>query len=362
MENRTYIRTSLLLLVPITFIIFFDSCSNSSPNQTSFTYESFKKSFHLTGGTIYKNDSLFIGHPLWMRFHPDSFLILQDYGLSHQIKIIDLKDNKVHEVIPEGRGPGEMVIGWGISIIDKNIFAFDPQLQKVIILTPDSKREFRITKEYKIDAKYPMEFCPMTKDISVCLCGLEENRLTFLDANGKIVKKFGDFPPFQNDNIIKGDNGIFQAVLSASPEGNMLALANKNIDLIEIYDLKSGNTLRLQGPIGLKIKVVDLGISKIVEPRYDNYLLITSNKNEIWTSYNGYKMEKGTQPSSSDQIPKQIFCFSWEGKPLRQIKLDYSFGGFDVDWANNTLYTLELRDNIPQIVSYQLNKIIKNLN
>ncbi|MBW6481274.1 MAG: TolB-like 6-bladed beta-propeller domain-containing protein [Bacteroidales bacterium] len=302
---------------------------------------------------------MLIGHPLWMRFHPDSFLILQDYGLAHQIKVIDLKNNKVQKVIPEGRGPGEMVIGWGIDIVDKNIFAFDPQLQKIIILTPDSKRKFRITKEYKIDAKYPMEFCPLTKDISVCLCGFEENRLTFLDASGKIVKKVGDFPPFQNDNIIKGDNGIFQAVLTASPEGDMLALANKNIDLVEIFDLKRDKVMRLQGPIGLKYKVNDLGITQIVEPRYDNYFLIISNKSEIWTSYNGYKMEKGTQPSSSDQIPKQIFCFSWEGKPIRQIKLDYSFGGFDVDWSNRILYTLELRDNIPQIISYQLDTKLK---
>lgn len=358
MRNKTYARNALLLVISTAFVICLDSCSNSISNQTNFTYESFKKSYHLTNGTIYKNDSLFIGHPLWMRFHPDSFLILQDYGLSHQIKIIDLKNNKVHEVIPEGRGPGEMVMGWGIGIIEKNIFAFDPQLQKVIILTSDSKRKFRITKEYKIDAKYPMEFCPLTKDISVCLCGLEENRLTFLNASGKIVKKVGDFPPFQNDNIIKGDNGIFQAVLSASPEGNMLALANKNIDLIEIFDLKRDKVMRMQGPMGLKYKVNDLGITQIVEPRYDNYLLIRSNKNEIWTSYNGYKMEKGIQPSTSDQIPKQIFCFSWEGKPLREIKLDYSFGGFDLDWDNRILYTLELRGNIPQIVSYQIDKIL----
>jgi hypothetical protein len=69
-------------------------------------------------------------------------------------------------------------------------------------------------------------------------------------------------------------------------------------------------------------------------------------------------MEKGVQPFSSDQLPKHIFCFSWQGKPLRQIKLDYSFGGFDVDWTNKILYTLELRNNSPVIVRYQLDSVL----
>jgi WD40 repeat protein len=359
LKNKICILNDPILFLVIISITFFGSCSNSKQNQTDFTYESFKTSFHLTQGIIYKNDKLFIGHPLWMRFHPDSFLILQDYGTAKQIKIVDLKDNTLQELIPTGRGPGEMIVGWGIGIFGKDVYAFDPQLRKIIILTPDSERKFRILKEYKIDAKYPLEFSPLTKDISVCLCAVEENRLTFLDANGKIIKKAGDFPPFQNDNIIKGDNAIFQSVLTSSPDGNMLALANKNIDVIEIFDLKRDKVIRLQGPLGLKFRVNDLGITKIVEPRYNNYLLINSNKNEIWTSYNGNKMEKGVQPLSTDQYPKQIFCFSWEGKPLRLIKLDYSFGGFDVDWTNKTLYTLELRDNSPAIVRYQLDKVIK---
>ncbi len=359
MKIKTSTPNNIIKLLVFISLAFNTSCSESQINQTKFTIESFEKSFHLTNGINYKNDSLLIGHPLWMRFHPDSFLILQDYGTARQIKIIDLKNNSLQELIPNGRGPGEMIIGWGIGIIDKDVYAFDPQLKKIIILAPNSERKFRIKKEYKIDEKYPMEFCPVTRDISVFLCGQGENRLTFLDSNGKIVKKMGDFPAFQNDNIIQGDNGIFHSVLTASPDGNMIALANKNIDVIEIYDLKRNKVIRLQGPIGLKFKVNDLGITKIVEPRYDFFFIITSNKNEIWTSYSGYKMEKGVQPSSSDQFPKQIFCFNWEGKPLRQIKLDYSFGGFDVDWTNKILYTLELRDNNPTIVRYQLEKVIK---
>jgi len=261
-------------------------------------------------------------------------------------------------MIPEGRGPGEMLIGWGIEIIDKDIYAFGAQLNKVIVLSPDDDRKFFISREFSIDVKLVMDFCPLKKDLFASLCAVDEQRLTLLDGDGKIIRKTGDFPSFQSSSNIKGDNDIFQSGMTASPDGKKIALACKHTDIIDIYDLEKDDFKRIQGPIGIKLTVIDQGIAKSLEPRYHTFLLLSASEVEFWASYNGYKSGKGELIATENQLPKQIFCFDWNGRPLRKIRLDYPFGGFDIDWKNKILYTLELRDNYPHIVKYQIDNIL----
>jgi hypothetical protein len=294
---------------------------------------------------------------LWLRFHPDSFLIIQEYNTQKLIKIIDLKTNNIQELIPQGKGPGEMLVSWGIHIIGKDLFAFCAQLRKVIRLTPNDDRKFVIVDEYKLDLKNSTEFYPIDENLSVCLSGFDDDsRLTFIDREGKIVKKLGDFPTFQSVNNIKGDNDIFQSSITGSPNGNKIAVACRRTDVIEIYDLKNDSFKRFQGPIGIRLTVTDQGIAKSLSPGYFTYVLLIANDEEFWASYEGKKIPpRGTQLSTEEQLPKQIYCFDWSGQPLRKLILDYPFSGFDVDWGEMILYTLEIRDNYPVIVEYPLN-------
>lgn len=356
------IRTASIMSMRI-FVILMTisslSCGGTKHEQSNFTDESIKNIIHLSDGKIYHNDSLFLGQPMWMKFHPDSFLIIQEYGTTKLIKVIDLKNNLVQELIPEGRGPGEMLIGWGIQIVDKDLYVFCGQLRKVIRLTPNDQREFKISNELQLDDKLITEFYPLRKDLFVGLNATDGSRLTLLNGDGKSIKKMGDFPPFQSSSNLKGDNDIFQSGITGSPDGNKIAVACKRTDIIEIYDLKNEGFKRFQGPLGIRLTVTDHGIGKSLDPDYSTYLILNANGNEFWASYNGYKHERGKQPSTSDQYPKQMYCFNWDGKPLRKIILDHPFGGYDIDWGKMILYTIEIRENYPNIVEYQLNEFFR---
>ena len=351
----TYNKMSIRIIVVFLFITF-SSCSKSAKNDGDFSDETIKTIIHLTEGKIYSNDSLFLGYPLYLRFHPDSFLIIQEYNTPKLIKIIDLKNNHIQELIPQGKGPGEMLVSWGIHIFERDLFAFCGQLRKVIRLTPNDDREFVIIDEFKLDVKDAIVFYPVKENLNVCQSGSDDSRLTFVDGNGKIIKKIGDFPAFQSVTNIKADNSIFQSCITGSPNGNKIAVACRRTDVIEIYDLKNDSFKRFQGPIGIKLTVTDQGISKSLDPSYLTYVLLNANDKEFWASYNGNKLPpRGRQLSTEEQYPKQIYCFDWSGKPLRKLILDYPFGGFDIDWGKMILYTLEIRDNYPTIVEYQIN-------
>lgn len=341
-------------IIAILFIITITSCSRSTKDNGDFSDETIKTIIHLTDGKIYSNDSLFLGYPLWLRFHPDSFLIIQEYNTPKLIKIIDLKNNQIQELIPQGKGPGEMLVSWGIYIIGRDLFAFCGQLRKVIRLTPNDNREFVIIDEFKIDVKDAIVFYPVKENLNVCQSVSDYSRLTFVNGEGKIIKKMGDFPTFQSTSTIKADNDIFQSSITGSPNGNKIAVACKRTDVIEIYDLKNDSFKRFQGPIGIKLTVTDQGIAKSLDPRYFTYVLLNANDKEFWASFNGIKLVQRRQLSTEEQYPKQIYCFDWSGKPLRKLILDYPFGGFDIDWGKMVLYTIEIRDNYPMIVEYQI--------
>jgi hypothetical protein len=96
-----------------------------------------------------------------------------------------------------------------------------------------------------------------------------------------------------------------------------------------------------------------------IEPEYSTYGNVIANENEFWVDYNGYKIEKGKKPSVQEQYSKQIFCFDWNGKPLRKIEFNYPILTFDVDWQGKMLYTMIWKKENPEIIVYSLNEILK---
>lgn len=350
-------------LLGISFVGLIFACSNSKPDNADFTEESFPKTFFISEGRIYKNDSLFLGHPTLLRFHPDSFLIIEEYGTPKLIKIIDLKSGDIHEIIQQGKGPGEMIVSWGPEILGDSLYAFCGELRKVIIFAPDNKRKFILIDEFNLEEKASYRFYPLTPEMHVCLSNIgDERRLTFLDEKGKIIKKMGDYPSFLNSDEIKPDNEIFLSSISSTPDGNKIVLACIRTDVLEIYDTYNGLIKRLQGPLGIKLSVsrhaFGNGYMNRVEPGYFTYSNVIANEHEFWVDYNGYKSEKGKQPSFLEQYSKQIYCFNWNGKPLKKIEFDFPIMTFDVDWVGKMLYTIIWKGENPEIIVYSLNEIL----
>lgn len=228
------------------------------------------------------------------------------------------------------------------------------------ILTPGIDRKFQITDEYKLEEKQSLRFYPLKKDFAVCLSTIgDEKRLTFVNAKGRIIKKMGDYPPILNNTKVKGDNNIFQANMTGTPDGSMILIACSQTDVLEIYNTEKGLMKRFQGPIGIQLSVKDTGVGKLLDPSYKTFSYSKANENEFWVSYVGYNFTAGKKPSSSNGTPKQIYCFDWNGKPLRIIKFDSCFHGFDVDWNSKIMYLLEDGNEGTEIVSYSLIDILK---
>lgn len=346
----------VLLLAELGFLI---SCGQRNGIGDLFSEESFKTRIEVRDGRQVVVDDLLLGQPTLIRFHPDSFLVIEEFGTPRLIKILDLKTHKVREMIPRGRGPGEMLVSWGVEIIDRDIFLFCGQLRKIIILSPTDDRSFTIDDEFYIEEKQTQRIQPLSRDMYVRLSSIgDEMRFTLLDGKGKIIKKFGEYPPFINDDEIKADNDIFFSSIGSTPDGKRFAAICSKTDLFELYDMEKGLLKRFQGPLGLKISVeaqsVGTGFMLKPQPHYTTYHHVITDKDEFWTGYIGYRFEKGTEQTLEEQCTKEVYCFDWNGKPLRILSLEYPAISFDADWEKDVFYALELRDNDPVITAYNL--------
>jgi hypothetical protein len=347
------------LLVIFLFLLL--GCQNSKNKIADFTLESFDKSITLENGKIFKNDSLFLGNPRWLKFHSDSFLIISELGKSTKfIKIIDLKSNKVQEMIPNGQGPGEMITAWGLGVINKKIWVYDAQLGKMCILKMDNNRKFSISHEFSLKAKLCVGANVVNDSLVVCLSGIEDtkNRLIYFDFSGNIVKKTGNFPKLKNANDISGDNNIFQSAISSTPNGDKVILACNCTDIIEFYNINKELEKRIHGPIGLEVTAIkrNIGIGYMthLEPMYSTYNNIASSDSEIWISYSGKQFKKGEKMTNENVFPKSILCFNYEGEPSQILNFKNNILYFDVDWLNKVVYCLEWENETPSIVSYKL--------
>jgi len=338
------------------------SCSSRNTNENNFTNDTFKQEFIFPIGEIYKNDSLFLGNPIGIKFHPDSFLIISD-DVNKLIKIIDLKSHKIQEVISKGVGPGELLSALEFEIYGSDLFVLCPILGKIIKLSPDCNRNFEIADEFKIEEKGTFRFHPVKENLFVCLSKVgDEKRLTFFNEDGRNVRKMGDYPSLLNKDM-KGDNNIFQSHITTSLDGRKILLACSTTDILEIYDTERGLQKRIQGPIGIQLVAtnqnIGIGVGTHLEPSYATYCFANGSQDEFWVGYVGYKYEKGILASLSDTAPKWMFCFDWKGNPIRKIVFNNVLYGFDIDWINKILYTIEWINNKPEINYYYLDELIK---
>lgn len=336
---------SYKFILSIFFFCICVSCTNLKKENYDFTFESIKTNISLDKYENLVFANLLIGIPDWIRFHPDSFLIIVDRSTQAQLKIIDLKAKSRQELILQGKGPGEMISPFGLEIDGSDIYVFCYQLSKMIVLSPDNNRKFFVSREFKLREKDLMTFSIINNGSLVFQSKTDDlTRLTFFNKEGELLMKTGGFPPLKNARRILSINEVFSSWIKSSPDRDKIVMACAYTDIIEIFDKTGKLNKRIQGPLGIQLSArnQDVGIGTRIkrDPAYLIWQKLYTDNDEFWVGYNGYKLEHGVRHSQSFFFPQQIFCFDWKGNPLRTYNFKNKFLDFDVDKKSKSLYAL----------------------
>jgi len=355
------IINKLLALLAICFVLL--SCNQGIEGKVIFTEDSFPKSFNL-----YKIDSISLINadvldPIYMRYHPKGYLLFLDRGTENLVKILNIKSGAIQKMIKKGRGPEECVHISTISVINNSVYLHGSALRKMLKLEIDSSGIFQITKCLNLGVQAG-RFVALSNNLFAGTT-YTKDRIGYYNNKGKFLYKTGG-GPLNIDNCKDKStlpNILFQTKITTSANGKYIALANMLIDVLEIYSNKGDTISILRGPDGIKTKVTskDVGVGRmsVLDPFFFAYRDIKSFSNEIWVSYSGIKLEKRKMPDYNKILPNKIYCFSWQGEPIRKIELENKFSAFAIDYNNLKLYCLE-KSPIPKIVIYDIKNIINH--
>lgn len=350
MKKMSLCFLSILLLINI-------SCNTNKIQEHSFNLKDFQKEITINEASTIEFDNIELLDPRWIKFHPDSFLILIELKSDPQIKIIDLKNNSVQEVIKKGMGPDELLGAWGLSIINSDIWVFGINQGIWLQLKHNNNRIFEIDRKIELDIPYVISAVLLPNEETISLNMIDaKNRLLYFDSQGKLLEKFSHFSDmFTTDTTSYLNNDAFIATTAVSPNNEKIVLGCNYIDLLEIVDFTTKKTNYIRGPFNKKFKANLENNSLRMTPSLLAYMHSYANNESFYILYSGIQNDEVI--NQTDIIPKQIFNFSWEGEPLNIYQFNEPVVSFDIDEETNTLFYITYNEEfIPIIKSFRLNE------
>lgn len=181
-------------------------------------------------------------------------------------------------------------------------------------------------------------------------------RINIVDHNGEVKKQLFKIPLKTRRDDHVSDIALAQAwrsFIDYNPNNGILAMATQLGQVIEIYNLKTNET-------------VNILYGKFGEPKFINqngyaipngimgYSDVYVGSDAIYAVFWGTSF-KDIQKHSFNTVEggNIIQVFSLTGKPMKQYTLDRHITGFSIDEENKKLMGLDVNNN-QQIIEYQL--------
>ncbi len=332
-----------MLLLFFCIVIFATSCKDKKKDELTFNAETPLIVYKLQNGSSIDLGESLLGSPFNLMYHPKDLLVCTDNQSQYMLKIIDLKTGKMQELVRKGRGPHECLYISCLSMVGNDIWAFGPQLKKMLQMRSDSLGNFSVVDEIII-ADQTFQCVALQNDLFAGP-SFTKDRVSYYNGQGEFMYSTTVMPKEINLSESKTfSNVVFQTDITVASDGAKVLLANKSIDIIECYSNKGDSLFSITGPDGFRPelrKKENGGMSTFpLFPYCFAYTNIRAVGEEVWASYIGEMYDGKTQTDFRNILPSQIYCFTFNGVPKRKLELDMQFVSFAVNTERNKLYFL----------------------
>lgn len=275
----------------------------------------------------------------------DSTLILLNNDTEDLVQLVDLNtEKKIGHYGTFGSGPADLMTPRYVHKKDSSLFIYDSGLRRFNHYIIDSDKVLKLKNSTQFT--YYFDDVIMLSD-SILIANVLDPRLkkiSYFQGNSMLTT-MGDYPLIEGGKFpLEGLAQLegFASSLAWNTSKRKIAIVYKQTDLIEIYDETGRLKNRVQGPdiffpsksiknIGNTQKVT----ANIGEER-DAYFSPVTTTNELFVLYSGLVYH----PGDKNYLLDHLFVFDWNGKPLRQYKLDIPIFRFVIDESSHTVYGL----------------------
>lgn len=345
----------------LSLLFLLSSCDKTV--QVNFDFQTIPHSYEMQGEVIV--DSMM--SPMSLDLYHGLLLTIDRKG-KHRLKVFDPQTGReLQSTLRTGRGTHEMLQPWIISIQHDTCWVFDSMSKKIIALHGQYQDSLSICRELFIKENTGNMVVSMG-DGGFLGTGHADSIQFFASYThgGQLKDAFGAYPefiPYENSNTIEDVvfyNTIYSGRLGLSLEEEKIAYAYIKFNSIDIYDLKGQLLHRISGPENIDVKVNRASPREGTvlfdsQPKYLAYRQVKVGPKEIWASHSGVVL---TRENYTEIIPRKIYCFSWKGKILRELRFDIPINNYAIDWENERLYCLSEKDFQPCIYEFSLKDIL----
>jgi len=297
----------------------------------------------------------------------DSILFILDENFDKNIHIVDVKnENYLSSIGNIGKGPGETLSGISLDFFNNQVWLHDITLSKLVSYNLDSimsdkNINYSYTKEIVFKDRARQNFNPLWLNDSTLVSTTfseSENRLMYTNTDGGIFREeFKMINPEKKNTPRSVHNTSYQSIFKIHPNKEKIAIVNRYSDLLEIYNLKNGESLYLKThldfyPIYEVVNTDDGGVTMVQDDttRF-GCIDISVTEDKIFTLYSGRTRGEGLA-----NYANKIYVYDWEGKYLTSYRIpNVAIAILAKD--NQTLFTSEYnRKGEGMIKKYHLNE------
>lgn len=333
--------------------------NNDSPADIIFDFDDFLQVDLSSKGDCICDNPDILGIVTNIKVLNDSIIAISQHSSQLHVILYNINTGKWQTAIKKGEGPKEMLNVTSLSS-DKDGQLWMSSLMDRKIMTAkwndtgvDGIADFKMRSSYDL-----LRGISDGQDGIIGLPASERNlRIIHLNPDGIPIDSLSKFPNTVLPDSISPNNFIFQADLAYCSQNKKLAIANKSWNMIEIFSMSDDNHISLKAPIKDDIKIVRYnrrnGVSYNPDPLWFIFSQLSACEQSFMVGYVGVKPE---QAEDFDRQISQLLEFDWYGKPLKRYLLNSEALAFDVDFKNNTIYTVEYNPD-PILVKYDLKKL-----
>lgn len=249
-------------------------------------------------------------------------------------------------LIATGQGYGEVVGAMSAGVFEKNnIWVHDIVLNKLVtaaLLKNKAGKDSIVLKEYQL----PRFFYSTQLAAGNRLLGagsqnspykIEEIDLT----SGKDVRQYGAFGKEPAGVPFGSWKHAQEGFLFLRPQGGKIVLASRFSDRIEIFDLVAKTSKLIKGPENFDFAFEPVEVAGMeMSMRTDKTRFAFTNgavtDRFIYLLYSGRQHE--TEMPNDNEI---IYVYSWDGKPVKKLKLDRPVMSFTVSDDDTIIYAYD---------------------
>ena len=257
-----------------------------------------------------------LASPSRIKFYNEKSVMIGEKRSRVILRLFDIETGICKDSITRGRGPGECLSAWDISVVDDGkIIIFDNLASKLLVFKPENDKFFSLVDEIALIG-YDTHIIPF-KESGYLALPYQGGRFVKLSSQGIAEDTLGSFPPIKGANNAI-NNISAQSLSSFSPEGDYLCSTFLSMNYID-----KPNKRVFSG-------------------------LCTSDIGFIV----GYE-----RPSMKQQKKvgfNELLFFDWNGNCYKMIHLPIDIKLFDIDWNHRRLLAITSEED-PRLVSSVFN-------